>query len=83
MTFSEMCPSHVTLTLTLFVQGYTVFYVYLCIYVCSRWISSNYIAALQSGHTAFSGFLYILRDRAFIFGMYVPYDKAFPVVHVP
>ena len=32
-----MCPSHVTLTLTLSVQGHTVFYVYLCIYVCSRW----------------------------------------------
>ena len=35
MTSSEMCPSHVTLTLTLFFQGHTVFYVYLCIYVCS------------------------------------------------
>ena len=58
MTSSEMCPSYVTLTLTLSVQGHTVFYVYLCIYVCSRWIFSNYVAALQSGHTAFSGFLF-------------------------
>ena len=58
MTPSEMCPSHVTLTLTLSGQGHTVFYVYLCIYVFSRWIFSNFVAALQSVHTAFSGFLF-------------------------
>ena len=63
MTSSEMCPSHVTLTLTLSVQGHTVFYVYLCIYVCSRWIFSNYVAALQSGHTAFSGFLLFAKSQ--------------------
>ena len=51
MTSSEMCPSHVTLTSTLSVQGHTVFYVYICIYVCSHWIFSNYVAALQSGHS--------------------------------
>ena len=49
---------HVTLTLTLSVQGHTVSYVYFCIYVCSRWIFSNYVAALQSGHTVFSSFLF-------------------------
>ena len=38
------------------------------------------VAALQSGHTAFSGFLFILRDRAFIFGMCVSYDKTFQTV---
>ena len=59
ITSSEMYPSHVTLTLTLSVQGHAVFYDYLCIYVCSRLIFSNYVAALQSGHTAFSGFLFV------------------------
>ena len=58
MTPSEMCPSHVTLTLTLSVQGHKVFYVYLCIYLFSRQIFSNFVAALQSGHTTFSGFLF-------------------------
>ena len=58
MTYSEIWPSHVTLTLTLSVQGYTVSYVYLCVYVCSQGMFSNYVAALQSGHTVFSGFLY-------------------------
>ena len=57
MTSSEMCPSHVTLTLTFSVQSHTEFYVYLCIYVCSRWILPIYVAALQSGHTVFSDFL--------------------------
>ena len=58
MTSSEICPSHGTLTLS--VQGHTVFYVYLCIYVSSRWIFSNYVTAMQSGHTALSGFLFEL-----------------------
>ena len=26
---------------------------------------------------------FILWDKAFIFGMFVPYDKAFQMVHVP
>ena len=57
MTSSKICPLHVTLTLTLSVQGHTVSYVYHCIYVCSQWIFFNHVAPLQSSHTVFSGVL--------------------------
>ena len=67
---TKTATSHVTLTLALSVQGHTVSYVYLWIYVCSRWIFSDYVAALQSGHTVFSGFLSL--KKMFCFKILLP-----------
>ena len=69
MTSSEMCPSHVTLTLTLFVQGHTVFYVliYLPLHLCLFFF--HYVAALQYGHTAFSSFLSYASSQENVMGV--------------
>ena len=59
MISSEICPSHVTLTLTLSVQGnqYLMFTSVFMFVLDGSFF--NYIAALQSGHTVLSGFLLI------------------------
>ena len=63
MTSSEICPSHVTLTLTLSVQGHTVSYDFTSAFMfVLGGFFSNYVAALQSGHTVFSGFLLLLSN---------------------